>query len=192
MGRRKLITPSSPGNEAKAREFMTWYGQNIEKLKYYVRGSGLEFDEDLFSDAFLRAYDAITRRGTLVKDYTGYFLQSYRATFLDSKRKPQINQEDETTVNLLRAPEFNIDQYERAVETINKEMLEYIREAYDPVEVSIFEIYVGLLPDISYKRMASILSIPEHRIWKAVGNIKKDVVNRFNQRKGFLLSLVEF
>jgi hypothetical protein len=58
--------------------------------------------------------------------------------------------------------------------------------------VSLFEIYVGLSPDISYKRMSIILGIPATRIWPVIGRIKKDLVKRFDGRRGFLLSAVDF
>lgn len=188
MGRRKELIDASPENEAKARAFMSWYAANMDKLRYYVQGSGLEYDEDLFTDAFLRAYEAIARRGTDVKDNVGYFLQSYRATFLDSKKAPEINKADDTAVGNLRASDFDSDLYEEVVETINTEMLEYVRKSYDEVAVSLFEIYVGLSPDISYKRMAVILGIPATKIWPVIGKIKKDLVKRFDGRRDFLLS----
>lgn len=188
MGRRKELIDASPENEAKARAFMDWYGANMDKLRYYVQGSGLEYDEDLFTDAFLRAYDAIARRGTSVKDNVGYFLQTYRATFLDSKKTPIVGKVDERVVENLPASDFDSDTYEEVVETINTEVLEYVRESYDEVAVSLFEIYVGLSPDISYKRMSNILGIPATKIWPVIGQIKKDLVKRFDDRRGFLLS----
>lgn len=192
MGRRKELIDASPENEAKARAFMVWYGDNMDKLRYYVKGGNLEFDEDIFTDAFLRSYEAIARRGTAVKDNVGYFLQSYRATFLDSKKAPEINKADESAVGNLRASDFDSDLYEEVVETINTEMLEYVRKSYDEVAVSLFEIYVGLSPDISYKRMAVILGIPATKIWPVIGTIKKDLVKRFDGRRDYLLSVVNF
>lgn len=188
MGRRKELIDASPENEAKARAFMSWYGDNMDKLRYYVQGSGLEYDEDLFTDAFLRAYDAIARRGTSVKDNVGYFLQTYRATFLDSKKTPIFGKVDERVVENLPASDFDSDTYEEVVETINTEVLEYVRESYDEVAVSLFEIYVGLSPDISYKRMSNILGIPATKIWPVIGQIKKDLVKRFDGRRDYLLS----
>jgi DNA-directed RNA polymerase specialized sigma24 family protein len=169
-----------PENEAKARAFMSWYGDNMDKLRYYVQGSGLEYDEDLFTDAFLRAYDAIARRGTSVKNNVGYFLQTYTATFLDSKKTPIAGKVDERVVANLPASDFDSDTYEELVKTINTEVLEYVRENYDEVAVSLFEIYVGLSPDISYKRMSNILGISATKIWPVIGQIKKDVVKRFS------------
>jgi DNA-directed RNA polymerase specialized sigma24 family protein len=183
MGRRKEIT-GTPENEAKARAFMDWYGANRDKLRYYVH----DYDEDLFTDAFLRAYDAIVRRGTEVKNNTGYFLQAYRATFLDSKKTPVVGKVDERAAEDLLTSDFDSGVYEDAVKTLNAEVLAYVRENYDEVAVSLFEIYVGLSPDISYKRMSNMLGIPEAKVWSSIGRIKKDVVKRFGGRRDFLLS----
>ena len=177
MGRRKELVNASPENEIKACAFMNWYGANMDKLRHYAQGNGLEYDEDLFTDAFLRAYDAIARRGTSIKDNVGYFLQTYRATVLDSKKTPIVGKVDEHVVTNLPASEFDSDTYEEVVETINVEVMEYVRERY-----------VGLSPDISYKRMLNILGIPAARIWPVIGQIKKDLVKRFDGRRGFLLS----
>ncbi len=168
-----------PENEAKARSFMDWYAANMDKLRYYVRGSGLDYDEDIFSGAFLRAYDAIARRGTSVKDNVGYFLQTYRATFLDSKKAPIFGRVDERIASEVPAPDFDSEEYERAAQLISDEMMDYVRKNYDEIAVSLFEIYVGLLPDISYARLSGVLRIPVARIWPVIGQIRKDLVREF-------------
>jgi DNA-directed RNA polymerase specialized sigma24 family protein len=188
MGRRKELIDVLPENEAKARAFMDWYGANMDKLRCYVP----EYDEDLFTDTFLRSYDAIARRGTSVKNNVGYFLQAYRATFLDSKKTPIVGKADERVIANLPASDFDSDAYEEALEKINAEVLEYVRKNYDEVAVSLFEIYVGLSPDVSYRRMSNILGIPATKIWPVIGQIKKGLVKRFDGRRDFLLSQVNF
>lgn len=189
MAREKLpLINIKPENEAKARDFMEWYGGNMDRLRHYVEW----YDEDLFTDAFLRAYEAIARRGTSVRNYTAYFLRTYRNTLLDTKKISGGHRADETALQRLTQVEFDAPLYEAAVETINTEVLDYVREAYDEVAVSLFEIYVGLFPDISYGRMADMLGISENKIWPVIGKIKKDVVKRFGGRKDFILSQVNF
>lgn len=173
-------------NEKIARDFMDWYGANMDRLRYYVK----DYDEDLFTEAFLRAYNAILRRGTVINDYTGYFLRTYRATFLDSKKAPDIRRAEENELLQIRDTEFNSDLYEEVVETLNTEVLEYVRDHYDPLSTSLFEIYLGLFPEMSYAKLSIMLGISEPRIKQRVGPIKKDVAVRFGNRKGFLMSLV--
>lgn len=163
---------------------MDWYGANMDKLRRLV----LVYDEDIFTDSFLRAYDAIARQGTLVKNNTAYFLQTYRATFLDRKKTPMVGSTDVSLLANLPASDFDSQTYEDAVGVINTEMMEYVRNHYSEVAVSLFEIYVGLSPDISYKRISKILGIPDTKIWPVIGQIKKDLVKRFGGRRDYLLS----
>jgi DNA-directed RNA polymerase specialized sigma24 family protein len=175
-------------NEDKARSFTQWFNDNMDKLKYLVR----DYDEDLFMDAFFRAHDAIERRGTLVRNNTGYFLQTYRTTLLDSKRSTVFVYEDERVLKDLTATEFDADEYEEAAEGVTTELLEYVRERYDPVSVSLFEIYIGLSPNASYKRMADMLGISGSKIGSVIGGIKKDVANKFGDTYNMFRSSVDF
>jgi DNA-directed RNA polymerase specialized sigma24 family protein len=189
MGRKKaLIFNTPPNHEVMANAFMRWYGANLDDLKRCV----IDYDEDLFTDAFLRAYEAIRRCGTIVKDYKGYFLQSYRSTFLDSKKKAQPDKENETAITHIQASEYDYMAYEKVVDDFKSEILDYVQNTYNPFDVSLFEIYIGLLPDISYKRMSEMLGIPTTKIWPAIGAIKKDVAEKYGKKCENLLSIVSF
>lgn len=180
-------TPT-PENEARAREYMNWYASNMKKLEYYVQGSGGVFDEDIFNYTFLRVYDAIALKGLHIKDYTGCFIRSYRNTYINSKK---VDRTADLDIDIPDT-DFNSYQYEEVVETLNSEVMEYVQDNYDEVSVSLFEMYVGLAPDISYKKLATMLGYPEFKIWPVIGKIKKDVTKRFGERKDFLLSIVDF
>lgn len=167
-------------NEQLARDFMLWFAANIDQLKRYVK----DYDDDLFNDAFLRAYNAILRRGTEVKDYTGYFLQTYRATFLDSTRKAgrygvSLDMSEEPTyvrqtlAEIAHLDGVTADQYEEEVEAINDKVLAYVRNHFDPYSTSLFEIYLGLSPAVSYTRLATLLGISEHKIRHRIRPIRK-------------------
>lgn len=171
-------------NETLARDFMDWYAANMDKLKRYVK----DYDDDLFSDAFLRAYNAILRRGTIVKDYTGYFLQTYRATFLDSHKVAGLHTEDiNDGVHQIAEEEPEDDEYDQAVIVLNAEVIDYVRANYDALSVLLFQIYVRLYPKFPYSKIAKQTGLSEPRIKQRVGPIKKDVAAKFGQRRGFLL-----
>lgn len=186
MAKKKPLLDIAPDCEARARAFMEWYSLNTDRLKYYVD----HYDEDLFTDAFLRAYEAIARRCTVVRDYTGYFLRTYRATYLDAKKAAGSRRADENAITRLQQPEFNSELYENIAALLNAEVLEYVRDSYDEISVSLFEIYVGLAPEMSYRRIADMLGLSEHVVRFRIMPIKKDVVERFGARKNFLLSLL--
>lgn len=187
MGRRKALVEGPPENRAKAKDFLEWFAVERERVEFYIRGC-LDYDEDLVSDALIRTHDAIVRRGTDVDDYLGYFLYVYKNTFLDAAKAKTRYTVQAENVRGLAAPDYDSAAYEDAVEAINAEVMDYVRESYDEVAVSLFEIYVGLLPDISYKRLSRILGIPATKIWPVIGRIKKDVAERFGGRRSFLLS----
>ena len=143
----------------------------------------------------LAIYDAIAYKGADVKDYVFYFYRSYYNLYLAGKRKPGPDflddisvGEDRTLTDTLEAPDFDYYNYEIAVDALKTEILDYVRARYNPVEVSLFEIYVGLYPDTSYKRIAALLGIPFYKVWASIGAIRKDVAVTFADRKGFLLS----
>lgn len=163
-------------NEELARGFMDWYAANMDNLKFYVK----DFDEDLFTDAFLRAYNAILRRGTVVNDYTGYFIQTYRATFLDSKRVEKYDYTiDQYLENTTSTDTPYSEKYEEEVATINGEVLEYVRAHFDPYSTSLFEIYLGLSPEISYAKLSALLGISEHKIRHRIRPIRKSLTAVF-------------
>lgn len=173
-------------NERIARDFMNWYGANMDKLKRYVE----DYDEDLFSDAFLRAYNAILRNGTQIENYTGYFLRTYRATFLDSKKRRTVYAVDEANsgcseyrnLAALEVPvhdEENAEARELAVDGLNTDILKYVEEHYDPFSSSLFEIYLGLFPEVSYVKLSAMLGISEHKIRHRIRPIRQDVAARF-------------
>lgn len=187
MAKKKPLIDVAPDCEARARAFMDWYGLNADRLRHYVH----EYDEDLFSDAFLRAYEAIARHCTVVKDYTGYFLRTYRATFLDAKKAPDTKRADESMVERLTQSDFNSALYENITDSLNAEVLEYVRDSYDEISVSLFEIYVGLAPEMSYRRIAEMLGLSRHFVRYRILPIKQGVIKRFGARKDYLLSMVD-
>lgn len=178
-------------NENGAADFMDWYADNESKLKRYVYGGGYEVDEDLFSDTMLSIYDAIALKGAKVVNYTKYFLFSYRAALINrEKRKAQARLVPLSDESDTPETDFDSGEYEKIVETLNAEVMRYVRDNFDERAVSLFEMYVGLSPDISYKRLSEMLGIPFVTVWQSIGNVKKEVVKRFEGRKDFLLSMI--
>ncbi len=71
--------------EKIAHNYLEWFSQNYTKLKnkyrMYCKLNGYVFDEDVFSDTYLKIYDTITRKG--LKDPTPQGFDNY--TFLSYK-----------------------------------------------------------------------------------------------------------
>lgn len=183
----KKFQQATPESKVKAREFMDWYGANYGAIKNKI---GV-FEEDTANDTALYIYDNIAYKHIEINDFWGYFLRAYHTARLP-KYKPKYAQAEIGLEEApqLRAPDFNYEKYEATVEQINTEILEYVRAKYKPYSASLFEIYVGLQPEVSYTSLAQLLNIPFHKIRYSIREIVKDVGPRFENRKDNLLSMV--
>ena len=181
---------ATPESEAAARKFMDWYGSNFEKLKRELIYKGRGFDDEIATDTALTIYDAIALKGAQIESYKHYYFRAYHTNCLraaQAKKNNTVSIDEGTTVI---ASTFNYETYEAVVDQLNTEIIEYVRANYDEVAVALFEIYIGLQPDISYRRLSVLLNIPFTKIETKIGAIRKDVAVRFNPRKDFLLSLI--
>lgn len=187
------------GDERRARNFMAWYGAHFEELKTALYFKGRVFDDQIATDTALLIYESIALKGYKIASYADYFFRAYHTNAM----KAQVNdveyaknhQSTDTQhrpgiAETIPASEFDYALYESLVDALNTEVLEYVRANYCDFDTCIFEIYLGLQPDISYKRLAAMLDIPITKIWQAVGTIKKDVQAHFKGRKEYLLSLI--
>lgn len=189
--------------EARAAAFMAWYGDNFTRIRDKLIFVHL-YDDQVATDTALNVYESIALKGLIVQDYQFYFLRAYHTNRLAMlKRKTyevplefsfQSPDEEYTDFTALLGvadtPDFDYELHEDIVQTLSAEMLEYVRAKYDPLSASLFEIYIGLLPDTSYKRLSELLGIPVTRIWTSIGAIRKDLALQFENRKVYLLSLI--
>lgn len=210
----KGFEQATPQSEKAAQNFMGWYGDNFERIRDKLIFGHL-YDDELATDTALMIYENIALKRFIVVDYQAYFLRAYHTNriakakrrvyespFIDSLGMTDKQSEDETEISPEYAalyqqlhgkadtPDFDYEQYELAVDQLNTEMLDYVRATYDPLSVSLFEIYVGLLPNTSYKRLSELLGIPVTKVWTSIGAIRKDLAERFAYRNAFMLSQV--
>jgi hypothetical protein len=207
---------ATPESERAATAFMDWYGANFERIKSKLIFGHL-FDDELATDTALMIYDNIALKGTALLDYQFYFLRAYHTNRIAKAKR--VNYEtpiiehynhfrEERVYDYEADPfdaterlrnrifsktetlDFDYERYELTVDQLTTEMLDYVRGKYEPFAVSLFEIYVGLLPDTSYKRLSKMLGIPRTKVWTSIGPIRKDLAERFQSRKSFLLSVI--
>ncbi len=178
---------ATPENEARAREFMRWYGEHVERLRESLYRGYL--DEDVMAGTALNIYEGIALKGMRIDRYWGYYLRAYHTNLMAAKRRAQ---REEARWVRLSDPAVCAARMEAEVAMSNtgeagaagarrEEILEYVRTNYEEWAVALFEIYVGLWPDISYKRLARLLGWPLHRIWPALGAIRRGIAARFGQ-----------
>lgn len=184
---------ATPESEARANEFMKWYGDNYDAIRGKLVYGEL-YDDQIATDTFLRIYDCIALDGLVVKDYKFYFLRSYHTNRLGALNKDSVAEarflRDDATVNNIVVQDATYLDYEIAVETLRAEIVDYVRGQFDPYSVALFEIYMGLQPEISYRAMAEMLGIGVYEIWPLIGAIKKDIRYHFSDRRDYLLSIV--
>jgi len=178
---------ATPENEARARGFLDWYGAHSETIRKRLIYDHL-YDDEIATDTMLGVYDCIAFKGLEVRDYKFYFLRAYHTNYLAAQKRksaPPVSMDD---TDMLVAPDFDYDTYEQTVDTLKTEITDYVRNNYDPAACSLFEIYIALYPEMSYKNLAKMLGYPATRVWPIIGQIRKDVLRHFGARKDNLLS----
>jgi DNA-directed RNA polymerase specialized sigma24 family protein len=169
-------------NEIKAAQWFEWYAAHAEELAYYV-GGAYPYDHDAAITAAMRCRDAVAA-GADVKSNTAYYLQAYRSVYLNAQR--QVGRYTATPPDGLPDvaddPTPDVDADARCAE-LAADVLAYVRDNYNLSEAAIYEVYVGLLPDTSYQRMAAAFGLPVSRVRAAVSAIRADIRRVFGQRR---------
>lgn len=187
-----------PQDEARAQRFMRWYGKNCRNLHKFVK----DFDQDTAHDVALHVYERMAFTGLKPKDNTAYYLQAYRNAII-KRRKDEAKYsavhvslsmtgwrgDDEDEQLDIAEPDYRADEYEAAFAEFEDEVLDYVRENFDELSVSLFEIYVALQPATSYQKLARMLGLKWWKVWPLISAIRKDVAQKFGERRINLISV---
>lgn len=186
--------PTKDG-EKRAAEFMGWYADNMERVRRCAAGTGFPVDDDLLTDTFITIHDAILYKGARIVNYTAYFLRAYKSRHINDVKKksaaefiPVTERVDLENVDVSEI----VTKHREAVDTLNDEIMEYVRWTNDGVTAALFEIYMRLYPDVSYKKLSDLFGIPFIKVWSSIGKVRKNVDRLFRSRKDFLVSQVDF
>lgn len=183
----KLRGGETPTREAeeRAQDFLKWYGDNCKHIRERLIYAHL-YDDALATDTMLNMYDGIALKGHVIRDYKFYFLRAYHTNFIAKRRGADYEDLDFDVV------ESDEDAAGRAavIDQILNEVLEYVRDNFSAAESSLFEIYVGLLPDISYSKLAKMLGLSLSQVWQVIGAIRKDLKTNYGARYHYLLTRV--
>lgn len=184
----------TPENRKRAGAFMRWFGLRFEvmRTKWIVN-----FDDEAATDAALYIRDRIALTGLRITGkYKWYFLRAYHNEVLKRKKKESaaakasVYLDDEDCAIELCAPSFDYAEFEEAVEELHGAMLAYVRSNFPPLDTALFEIYIGLQPAISYKKLAEMLRYSPSKVWIPLGKIKRALAQKFGARNAQILSLV--
>lgn len=163
---------ATPENKERARDFLGWCAENTGKLRYYIRGTGCQVDEDLFSESMLKIHDAIAFKGTEVKDYTGYFLRTYRSLL--------INQEKKSVSVPLSLDIVYVEDEQR--NDVSAEIMDFVCTKFPGREGVLFEIYVALLLSNSDTNIPKMFKIPPVQVWRDIARIRRAINYFFDLR----------
>lgn len=187
---------ATPQSTKRARAFMLWYGRNYDRLRLKLRN----WDDEIATDTALKIYEAIELKDLAIESYKHYYFRAYHTNAMKHRK-------DETAKSVLfgpvsvgstavecdnlAAPTFDFAQYESASDALNTKIMEYVRAKYPPFETSIFEIFIGLQPDISCRGLSIMLGLSTPKVWEILSIIRKDVSAEFRADKDYLLSLLK-
>lgn len=200
---RKLVGGETATKESlrAARAFMGWYGLRFEDLRDRLIYAH-KFDDEVATDTALKIYDDIAIKGTVINGkYKWYYFRAYHTNYIAAMKKrgenvarfdslDDVDEEGAPRFTDIAAPDYDAHNFEHAADILRNEVLEYVRGKYAQEAVSLFEIYMELQPEISYKKLAVLFGMPHQKIWQAIGEIKRDVAQHFEARRDFLLSII--
>lgn len=195
-----------------ANEFLDWFSQNFDQLKFKYKKfcilQNLEFDDDIFSDTYLKIYDIILKNG--MKDATPKGFDCY--TFMSFKNN--IKNEQRYSRNKKRDKNINSDNindvyenwyntnYTSAREKLVRDLFKDFSILYimsiveDNFDAEHFYLYrmKNLLPNMTYAKLKELTKdancrnkvIEVSRFVKE--NVKKEDIKKvFYERYGNLI-----
>lgn len=204
----KLRGDEIPTPEAleRANEFSKWFAANRDHIQKDLIYGAL-FDEDVLHDTYCRIYEAISLKGTILRsNVKSYFLRAYHRTRINSikdrvKRNgrsldaPAGRDRKDSSYNLLSRtrPDVvdsmppEVRDFAEISDTVEN-ILDYVRAKYEPDAVSLFEMYVFLQPDISYRALSQLTGVRMSRVWPVMSAIRADLQERFGKEKTAILT----
>ena len=99
-------------NEIQAKKFLSWINQNYDeqksKLISFCKNKKYEWNEDIFSDTYLKIYEKILKSG--IKDdsdggFESYMFMSFKTNTVRSKQYAAVAKRDNNIINLSCANE---------------------------------------------------------------------------------------
>lgn len=175
----------TPDRAKEVVRFTKWFNDNCGGVKDSITTKE-EIDLEVFSETYLSMYDAIAFKRLNTKDYRAYFCRAYYtnkiAAYTRELKRDSRHFDLDSTWNIPDVDKYNEDTVKEA-EQLNNDILGYVRISYDPIESSLFEIYVHSKPAMSYKELSKLTKIPYYRIAASLSTILRDVREVFKGRK---------
>lgn len=149
--------------------YLEWVGKNLpqlqERMKKYCANQRLEYDEDIFSDTYVKIFEKIRKNG--LKDTTeeGMLNYTFIAFKINTLREPQYARNKKRNLNVEDGDlntlyedflEGEITQREKLVADLFKDfavihILHLVEEHFDPEHFKLFQM--KFLGDMTFKEL---------------------------------------
>lgn len=161
-------------NEETAREYLEWFSRNYMQLKNkyrkFCKEKDYEWDEDVFSDTYLKIHDAIIKKGlkdTTEQGFDNYTFKSFKMNIKREKQYCRISKRDmnvsSDNINALYEQWFN-ENKDSSIAKLKSDLFKdfstlyimmVVEKNFDHERFHLFNLKM-LSPNMTYKRLASI------------------------------------
>lgn len=144
------------GNEEQAIKFLNWISKNYDiqknKLTAFCHDKNYKFDEDIFSNTYLKIYEKIIRHG--IKDdsdngFDNYLFMSFKINLLREEQYARNQKRDLNVKNLSGAYELysqtKITEREKLINDLRKDyftlyLMKKVEEHFDAEHFYLFRL----------------------------------------------------
>lgn len=166
------IVPSEK-NRRKADDFSRWIARNRNGLINFLILKN-SYDEDTFSDTYLRIYEKILYTGLEMEDPKAYFHRAYYTNYIQ-QRTFENRYGDPLKYDTRVDDSGNQADRERRQLILENEIYNYVHDNYYVREFEIFKMYITLKPAINYKTLAEMTGMKAYAIQRIISKIVNDL-----------------
>lgn len=175
-----------PEHVKAAARFNNWFSENFQLLVNFLIAKG-SYDEDVFSQTFMRISEKILYTGCTIKDYKAYFHRSYYTNYIQNKASENFDVVPLPAYDAFEAHHSNPYERERLQTQLEIDIFDYVYSRYQLNEFELFKMYISLKPAINYHSLAEITHLRVHNIQRIISKILTDIrsnkklVNRYKE-----------
>ena len=168
-------------NKDIADAYLVWVSKNYTHLKNkywkFCQENQFDYDEDIFSETYLKIYDVILKRGiedSSEKGFDNYTFKSYKNNIMNEQRYSRNKKRDRNinsdTINDLYETWYNDNFNDARVKIINDLFKDFsilyimmqVENNFDSEHFYLFKVKT-LVPDMTFKKLADTTKIKASR-----------------------------
>lgn len=170
----ETIVPTEANRKA-AEKFSQWFVETHDAIRNFLIMK-MSFEEDVFSNTYLRIYEKILFTGAKIKDYRAYFHRSYYTNYIQD-RMHERRYADPMIYDNRSDTDYDYEALERRQIILETDVFDYVYERYKVKEFELFKMYISLKPAINYNTLSEITGLKTHAIQHIISKILMDIRN---------------